>query len=121
MGCPHHDLAARAAASTAFAGASGAADHTTTAPPGSHTHQAPDHPDHQEVGPTSDDPDPHPGACYCLGDCNGTTVTEPPSADPVELIGGEAGLVVVVPETGAEFAAPTPYLLPFATAPPLAL
>lgn len=119
LGCPHHDLAPPGA-TTETPGAPHTAEHSdTTVPGGSHTRHSYHYPGAQHIDLTADHPDPDSGPCTCLGNCNGATTTPPPSADSVRLIAFATEFTAVVPETGAELTAPTPYLLPFATAPPL--
>jgi|GEM_PF-2522787 len=120
VACPHHDLAIPGATSEKHGVAHAEYHPAEAVPGGGHGHHSHGHAsDHQEIDPAADQPETHAGVCTCLDDCNGTAVTEPPSAASQRLIALATRAVAAVPVTGAEFTTPIPYLLPFATAPPL--
>lgn len=118
LGCPHHDLVTTGAAATH----SETGDHSTGEPSAVHTKIAPPqhhHPGAQQADTAADHPADEAGNCTCVGNCNGTPTTSPPSTPAFRLDTIAAGATALIPEAEAELAAPTPYLHPFATAPPL--
>jgi hypothetical protein len=62
----------------------------------------------------------HQGVCTCIGNCNGTPGTPPPGAPIARFQAFESITRSLGPEPEANLPGPTPYLLPFANAPPLA-
>lgn len=109
LGCPHHELVpstpdyladVRHPEAPAQLAAFGAHDHLA------------------EAGPTPDHREHH---CTCIGNCNGTAGTPPPSSMDERLLVLAITSVPLPPDGEHHLPGPIPYLLPLANAPPLSL
>jgi hypothetical protein len=77
---------------------------------------------HTDEAAAAADPAGHDQVCTCLGDCNGTSGTPPPSLTSARLQVPETATTgLLSPEPEANIPGPVPYLFPPATAPPLDL
>ena len=103
--CPHHD--ALAAVTTADVGPI-----DSHAPAASHHGHAQDAPDE----PAGDD---HHGPCNCLGACSANTPAAPLDHQHVSIVATLSSTSVNAPAGTLPHARTTPYLLPWANAPPL--